>query len=101
MLKALPSIAAFFHGVLNNKTTPEIWSEFNKDKGLIKAHLVSDHVPHSITLWTADTSLSRDFKNAKWISKRLPHGKSWQAKLVKPLGTGYRAGFIEFKYAYP
>lgn len=97
---ALPTIAAFFRGVLLNRTMPEISYSFAL--GTVHAALASAHTPHTVTLWTADAGLSRDFKAATWHPRRLPlDGRNWFAPILKPLGAEYRGAFIEFKYAYP
>lgn len=95
--RVIGSVAAFARAVAQGTPLPVVDSQlrFRADGAVLAVR--ADREPVEARLWAAE-SLTRDFREARWVAGELPGGGgTWEARLAPP-ATGYRAFFAELAF---
>lgn len=94
---------AFVNALVLNHSMPELTWDIGED-GAITAHVISEHNPTSVELWTAHSLVPgiRDFRRINFRRSPLgptpsTTGRKWKAMVS--MNFGYTAFYIEFKFA--
>jgi PhoPQ-activated pathogenicity-related protein len=95
-LRVAPLVAALARHVAGVESLPEItWA---CDAASRTCSLAADPLPAEALLWTA-ASDTRDFRGAKWASRRVPLADGRCRERLEPPAAGFRASLIECRYA--
>ena len=97
--KVFATEAAYFQHVVTRTALPKLKWKHDGDGELLQLTMSSQPAPTAVRLWSA-TSNSKDFRLAKWTSRKVPgHGGEYIAKLEKN-GSGHVALFGEFQFRF-
>lgn len=99
--QAFRALSGFWERTLNNKSYKEFSYKTTADKNSVNITIKSspDELLN-VYLWSTD-SKDRDFRDEKWISKKLKFNKEGLNHKVKFPKNGYRAFYIDMEYADP
>ncbi len=99
--QAFRALSGFWERTLNNKSYKEFSYKTTTDKNSASIAIKSstDELLN-VYLWSTD-SKDRDFRDEKWVSKKLKFNKEGLNHKVKFPKNGYRAFYIDMEYADP
>lgn len=99
--QALRAISGFWENTLNKKGYNDLAYDIktNKSSATISVNSTADNLLN-VYIWSADSE-DRDFRDGKWMSKKLKFKKKGLDHKVKYPKKGYRAFYIDMEYADP
>jgi PhoPQ-activated pathogenicity-related protein len=95
-LRVAPLVAALGRHVAGVESLPDL--AWTCDAGSRTCSLAADPLPAETLLWTA-ASDTRDFRGAKWASRRVQLTDGRCREQLEPPTTGFRASLVECRYA--
>ena len=97
MVRVFGAVNALHQHLAGTCKLPKLTWDYAQDEGGWKLAVESDRPIREAHLWSADAP-KRDFRSAKWTSRKLPvDGARTVARIESP-ATGYRAAFVEVVY---
>lgn len=99
--QAFRALSGFWERTLNNKSYKKFSYITTADKNSVNITIKSspDELLN-VYLWSTD-SKDRDFRDEKWISKKLKFNKEGLEYKVNFPKSGYRAFYVDMEYAHP
>lgn len=99
--QAFRALSGFWERTLNNKSYKKFSYKTIADKNSVNITIKSspDELLN-VYLWSTD-SKDRDFRDEKWISKKLKFNKEGLEYKVNFPKSGYRAFYVDMEYAHP
>jgi PhoPQ-activated pathogenicity-related protein len=98
--RVLGTVSALHERVTANKPLPKLAWNFVDRGDSVRLEVTSDTKPATVTSWST-TSATRDFREAKWVSRaaeRDPaHDQAFVIELKKPV-SGFAAVFAEVQF---
>jgi PhoPQ-activated pathogenicity-related protein len=95
-LRVTPLVAALARHVAGVEPLPDL--AWTCDAASRTCSLAADPLPAEALLWTA-ASDTRDFRGAKWASRRVQLTDGRCREPLEPLAAGFRASLVECRYA--
>ena len=95
-LRVAPLVAALGRHVAGVESLPDL--AWTCDAASRSCSLAADPLPAETLLWTA-ASDTRDFRGAKWASRRVQLTDGRCREQFEPPTTGFRASLVECRYA--
>ncbi len=92
--RLIASLAALHRYSARGETLPDIAWEFRRDGGHLQVTLATERKPRRVVAWTAN-SPTRDFREARWVSRRCERRKDSHVCREPIRQDGYTALYAE------
>lgn len=97
---ALNTLSIFFQHLASDAALPDVTWTSQLDGGELVLTMSAEPAPSQVRLWSA-SSLSKDFRDAEWTSRRLPlTAAKAEGKLAVPVDGSHVAVFGELVFPF-